>query len=366
MTGKERMLAAILREKPDRLPVTVHQWQPYHLREYMGGVDQLEAYLACGLDVSFNLWDAWKMRKTGDWVVKADSLGEKQGELYTRYTANTPDGDLTWVKAQNPQTTYHSEFPVKDERDLEIFLKYYPGTTVDRDEIKRAYERTGDHGITRGLFSMYAQAGPWQDFCEIVGTEEAIYWAMDEPDQVHHALDVITTQKVQHIEREMQNLPLDLIECGGGAASSTVISPSMFKEFCIPYDRRINEALHASGYKAVYHTCGGMMALLDLIPENLTDASETLSPPGVGGDIKPEDRALVKAKLGSKVGLIGGIDQSNLLEQGTAEEIRAEVEHCFETFGAGGGYICSGCDHFFNAPVENLKALADAAKGCTY
>jgi hypothetical protein len=27
MTSKERMLRALAREKPDRLPVTVHQWQ---------------------------------------------------------------------------------------------------------------------------------------------------------------------------------------------------------------------------------------------------------------------------------------------------------------------------------------------------
>ena len=43
MTPKERMLAALHREKPDRLPVTVHQWQGYHLEEYMGGVEALEA-----------------------------------------------------------------------------------------------------------------------------------------------------------------------------------------------------------------------------------------------------------------------------------------------------------------------------------
>ena len=31
MTSKERLMCALHREKPDRLPVTVHQWQGYHL-----------------------------------------------------------------------------------------------------------------------------------------------------------------------------------------------------------------------------------------------------------------------------------------------------------------------------------------------
>ena len=51
MTGKERMLRALNRETPDRLPATVHQWQGYHLEHYMDGVDALKAFEITGLDV---------------------------------------------------------------------------------------------------------------------------------------------------------------------------------------------------------------------------------------------------------------------------------------------------------------------------
>jgi hypothetical protein len=37
----------------------------------------------------------------------------------------------------------------------------------------------------------------------------------------------------------------------------------------------------------------------------------------VGGDIQREHRETVKRVLVSKVALIGGLDQSNILEQGT-------------------------------------------------
>lgn len=158
----------------------------------------------------------------------------------------------------------------------------------------------------------------------------------------------------------------NLIEHGGGAASSTVISPSMFEEFCLPYDQRVIAALHELGFRVVYHTCGGMMAILDLIPRTGCDASETLSPPGVGGDIRPEDREVVRERLGSKVALIGGLDQRRILTEGTAAEIRAETIALFETFGKNGGYICSASDHFFHAPVENLRASAQAGRDCRY
>ncbi|KKL83228.1 hypothetical protein LCGC14_1976910, partial [marine sediment metagenome] len=40
----------------------------------------------------------------------------------------------------------------------------------------------------------------------------------------------------------------------------------------------MHDALHEHGFLVTYHTCGGMMNILDLIIENGTDASETLSP----------------------------------------------------------------------------------------
>ena len=87
MTSKERMLRALAREKPDRLPITVHQWQQYHLDTYLGGIDALAAFKTCGLDASIQYFEAmgqfWipnaeqYLLQTPDWreevrVVQAD------------------------------------------------------------------------------------------------------------------------------------------------------------------------------------------------------------------------------------------------------------------------------------------------------
>lgn len=106
------------------------------------------------------------------------------------------------------------------------------------------------------------------------------------------------------------------------------------------------------------------MGILDLIAQNGCDASETLSPEGVGGNItQPE---VVKKELGSRIALIGGLDQINILTNGTPGQVREEVFKLFEVYGPNGGYIMSACDHFFHAPVENLKAYAAAARECLY
>ena len=106
------------------------------------------------------------------------------------------------------------------------------------------------------------------------------------------------------------------------------------------------------------------MGILDLIAANNTDASETLSPPSVGGNIT--DRKLVKEVLGGKCALIGGMDQHNILSCSNPQTINKEVKELFGTYGDGGGYIMSASDHFFNVPLENLQAYSDAAKECTY
>jgi hypothetical protein len=46
--------------------------------------------------------------------------------------------------------------------------------------------------------------------------------------------------------------------------------------------------------------------------------------------------------------------------------IRRETHRLFEGFGKQGGYICSASDHFFETPVDNLKAFTAAARDCLY
>ena len=47
---------------------------------------------------------------------------------------------------------------------------------------------------------------------------------------------------------------------------------------------KATSALHDIGIKTAYHTCGKMMAQLDLVKETGCDATETLTPPDMGGD----------------------------------------------------------------------------------
>jgi len=374
MTGKERMLAAIHREVPDRMPCSIHQWQPYHLQAYMNGMTELEAFQAVGLDAAIPFCEGmeqmWVARDpdapdlSPDWHIQPTVITNDPDDTVIRYTVTTPGGDLSYATGSNRYTTWITECLIKDpERDVDLIERYMPVPRLNKVRVQAVYDAIGDAGILRG-FVWGEQAGCWQHACCLYGEEPMIFAAIDTPDWVHHLLEALLAKKLRFIEESLDGARFDLIETGGGAGSSTVISPTMHEEFCTPYARRMHDACHAAGQKVTYHTCGGMVPLLDLIVANGCDASETLSPPEVGGDVA--DVGDVKRRIGDRVALIGGMNQFQVLTQGTPKAVRAEVHRLFEEAGPGGGYICSACDHFFDAPPENLKAFAEAGRECVY
>lgn len=361
MTSKERLMTALHRGKPDRVPASVHQWQPYHLNHYLGGMSDIEAFRHFGLDASLGRLPLLEPRDP-NWIVEEIELPAPPGERMRRYRITTPEGVLEYTLGSNEITGFIIEHIIKTPEDLELWNKYVPLPKLDREALRRDYDEMGDDGIMRS--SVWGdQAGPWQHACCLMGTTQMIMAAADDPEWVHHFLDLLWDKKERWIRENLPGATIDLIETGGGAASSTVISPKYFREFCLPYDRKMHDLLHEMGFPVVYHTCGGMMAMLENIVDTGPDAAETLTPPGMGGDARPAE---LKARIGDKVALIGGLDQSNVLEVGTKEDIRRHIHEMFEGYGANGGYIMSPSDHFFHIPPANLAAYAEAARECVY
>jgi uroporphyrinogen-III decarboxylase len=263
---------------------------------------------------------------------------------------------------ENPITRWNVTNLLKRQEDLELLEKYMPVPKLDKAAVQCERTRLGQDGILRG-FVCGEQGGCWQQAACLVGTQELILWAADDPAWVHALLRALLQKKLCFVEESLDGAPYDLIETGGGAASSTVISPRYFREFCLPYDREMHDALHRLGHRVVYHTCGGMMPILELIAANGCDACETLTPPTMGGDARPCE---LKARIGGQIALIGGLDQNSVLEVGNPECIRLHVHEMFAAYGPGGGYIMSPSDHFFSMSAMNLEAYAGAARECVY
>lgn len=371
MTSKERMLCALHGEKPDRLPATVHQWQGFHLDTYLGGVTPLEAFQRFGLDAAVQYFEDmgqfWLVGadfakfSTPEWRDEVTVVSADPDNRVNHHVIRTPEGTLTYRTAGDRKTTWITEYLIKHDEDIELIRKYMPVPVLDLRPLARAYDEVGDRGIVRG-FVWGDQAGCWQHAACLMDITDLIYRAMDTPDWVHRLLEILLEKKLRFIEG-MKGAKFDLVETGGGASSSTVISPGLHREFCLPYDRQMHDALHDFDFLVTYHTCGGTRGIEELIIQNDADASETLAPTSIGGNQEPWE---VKEKMGDRIALIGGMDQHSVLTEGTAADIKAQVELLFRKVGYNGGYILSCADHFFDTPPGQLEAYARAALDCRY
>ena len=370
LTSRERMLCALERGKPDRLPVSIHQWQKYYLDEHLGGISDLEAFDRFGMDAQAQYFgDVGQVQEgsasleasSSQWQIEVDVKNDDPDDRVVHYTITTPEGELRYKTGGNRKTTWVSEYMVKRDEDIQLIGKYMPVPRLNLAEVGRMHDEVGDRGILRG-FVWGDQAGCWQHAACLMDINQLIMACFDKPDWVHEFLRALLDKKLRFIE-SMKGATFDLIETGGGAASSTLISPALHKEFCTPYDRQIHDVLHELGFKISYHTCGGTLGIEELIIANGCDVSETLAPKSIGTNQEPWEFA---DKVRHKLALIGGMDQFNVVTDGSKELIREKVFELFEKVGQDGGYICALSDHFFETPVENLQAFADAARECVY
>jgi len=385
MTSKERFLTALKRQKPDRLPVTTHHVMPFFLNEYME---------AKSMDDFFDLFDldpiTWQTAHTfnpgtgeyfdpaqgepgfleshrissDNWRFSIDDIPDPVCKKQ-RFIIHTPKGQLSMILQTDRHSTWVVEHLIKEKRDIDLIAEFMSYPICDVATINKRAETWGQRGLFRGhlsCFDGFGQPGTWQDAACIVGIEKLIMATFDDPVWVHTLLSILQKRKLHYV-KSLKGAKFDLLELGGGDASTTVISPDIFHEFVAPYDTPLIEAAHEAGQRIVYHTCGGMMPILEDIAAMGPDAMETFTPAAIGGDV---DLAEAKRRIGDKVCMIGGFDQFNFFTGCTPEVTRREVRRCFEAAGGGGGFILSPSDHFFEADMRLLDAYADEARKCTY
>lgn len=380
LSSRERLLTALGRGVPDRLPVTTHHLMPAFLQA-MGGLGEREFFDRYGLDAiswttPLHAGAGWRPDPERDRVLESWSHVSDHWRVgrtavpgtdirTVRYEIVTPRQTLSMVLQDDGRTAWVAERLLKAKSDIEVIAGFAPVPCCDARAVAAALLACGDRGIVRGAIPglpIYGQPGCWQDAAVLWGIEDLILQTYEDPGWVRALLGVLRDRKLAFV-RSTRGAPFDLLELGGGDASSTVISPGIFDRFVVPFDAPVIEAAHHAGQRIVYHTCGGMMPLLERIADMAPDAMETFAPKEMGGDAR---LAEAKARIGSRVCMIGGFDQFHHFTRCTPEDTRRAVRAAFDQAGAGGGFILAPSDHFFEAEDALLRAYADEARRCRY
>ncbi len=384
MTSKQRFLSALSGQQADRLPVTTHWVTSFYLQN-VARMPEQEFYDHFGLDPilylaphrpdpsageyfdpdqgSVGFLESRRI-STDQWRISKEPISGREHPA-VRWHFATPKGTLTMVLESDAYSSWVVEHLVKKPRDIDLIGEFCTAPKCDVEAVNSAASDYGQRGLVRSYvccFDVFGQPGTWQDATCLAGTEEMIMAVYDDPVWVHEFLGILQRRKAEYL-RSMQGANYDILELGGGSASSTVISPQIFNDFVAPYDSDLIRLAHEAGQRIAYHTCGGMMPILEQIAAMKPDAMETFTPPGMGGDT---DLAEARKRIPQKICMIGGFDQFHHFVGCSAEDTRREVRRCFEAAGRNGSYILCPSDQFFSGDPSLIKAFADEASQCRY
>lgn len=148
---------------------------------------------------------------------------------------------------------------------------------------------------------------------------------------------------------------LDVFGLGDDFACNTglLIPADLWRRLFRPLDAKWLGMAKARGLPTLMHSCGRIVEILPDLMDDGLDAWET-----VQTHLPDQDASRLKRDFGDHLTFVGGIDTTNILGLGSADDVRAHVERQIGALGRNGGYICAP-DHTIMAEVspENTEAL---------
>lgn len=159
---------------------------------------------------------------------------------------------------------------------------------------------------------------------------------------------------------------IDIIKIGDdlGMNTSLLMSPKMYRAILKPihadYIAFIKQHTKA---KVMFHTDGDV---LPLIPDFIEMGVDILNPIQTSAG-KMSDLQALKTQFGRNIVFCGGIDTLQVLPFGTPQQVRDEVKRVISVLGEGGGYMLGAVHTVMNdVPAENVLAMVDAVEEFGY
>jgi len=147
-----------------------------------------------------------------------------------------------------------------------------------------------------------------------------------------------------------------------GTQTGPEISPRMFRELFLPRYRAIyQEIKRRSNLYIFMHSCGSIYRLL---PDIIEAGVDIINP--VQTSAADMDPRRLKEEFGKELVFWGGgCDTQRVLCHGTPDQVRREVEEMVNTFAPGGGFVFAQVHNILpEVPVENILAMYEAFGDC--
>jgi hypothetical protein len=199
---------------------------------------------------------------------------------------------------------------------------------------------------------------PFTHFMELFGYENALMNLVMDAEKSHALLDRLTEGSVTWARAQARH-GVDAVLISSAFAGAPFASRRIYREFVVPYERRVTDAIRAEGVAVYTHSCGSIGDRLDLMVETGTMGIDTLDPPPLGDG----DLAVAKRDFGDKLFIKGNLNAVALLAMKTKEEVISYVSEVLRTGMSGGGYILStSCSVSPKMEPWKLELLAPLAE----
>jgi MtaA/CmuA family methyltransferase len=333
MTSKERCLAVLHREKPDRVPyfpLTMFfaaDRAGLNFREYATcpaalAEAQLLQYERYRVDAVTVCSDAFRISADlGAQMV----FPENQTPFAARPLIGDP-ADLGRLKAPDPMR---------------------PGSRMRQriESVEILARSVGKEALVCGWVEM-----PFAEVCDWFGVQELMFLMMDEPGLVHQALEMIVEMEIEFARCQLE-AGADIIGCGDSAAS--LISAAHFREFALPYEQRVTEGIRAAGGLSKLHICGNTTHSLPLLARCGADM--------VNIDAQVDFDLAVRVFGDAGMSFKGNADPVRDLMNATPDQARAKGEELVRKARGLPFMLSAGCEIPAATKDETMMAFSLAA-----
>jgi len=340
MTPRERWLAVLRREKPDRVPMDY--W----------GTDETSAILRRHLGC--RTIDQALAKLHVDYVIKLKP--EYRGPRLPRRT----DVFGCRFREMGYGTGTYNECvhsPLAGFSSVEeIECRYrWPDPAW--------WDYSGIRGQIRGR-EMYPIRGggsePFLTYKYLRGQEQAFIDLIEHPDIVHYGLGKLFDLAYENTVRIYEQVPgkvlLTYVAEDMGGQNDLMISPAHVRQFLLPGMKRIIDLAHGAGVYVFHHNDGNVRRI---VPDMVGAGIDLLNP--IQWWNTGLDRSELKREFGDRLVFHGAMDNQNTLPFGTPADVRREVRENLDILGRGGGYILAPCHNIQSiTPVENIIAMYEA------
>lgn len=376
MTSRERVLAALNFQTPDRVPIDLGGFQSgIHKKAYM----ELLRYL--GKEEELIMLDPVQQL-----VRPSEEIMEMFNVDFRYVTAAGPkDFDGTIRQIFRNGELWHElrdEFGVvwsmPDKQQLYMDISHHPlAHATLQDVASYPFPDGSDPSRFEGVREKVLKIQNKTPYAVSTGIGGVVYetcwymrglerWFMDmmeNPSFCELLLDRILEFWLDYYKGFMKEIGdiIDVVMIGDDLAGQNgpLFQPEFYRAVIKPRQKKLVQHIKSlTNSKIWYHTCG---SVVEYIPDLIDNGIDILNPVQIAA--QGMDPGFLKNKYGkSLVFWGGGIDSQHILPFVTPEEVKANVRANMELFKPGGGYVFNNVHNIqAGVPPENIIALYEAA-----